>query len=140
MFEFTRKRKALKAFLLLTVLVSTVTVGSFTPYALQSMSIPLEVKEPLEIMDYPSGLSLFPGENVAFEITVQNFASVTYFVEFDFRLNDTEYQAKYVAFSNYNYSIPSGTQKLSAWLTVAPTATPANLMITVNRKTDTPSS
>jgi hypothetical protein len=139
MFESVRKRKALRAFLLLTLLISTVTVGSFAAYALQSMSIPLEVKEPLEIIDYPSGFSLFPGETVTFEITVKNLATVTYFIELDFRLNDTEYQAKYVTFSNHNYSIPPGTQKLSAWLNVAPTAPPANLMITIDRKTDPPS-
>lgn len=105
----------------------------------QSVSIPLEIKDPLKILDYPSGFSLFPGETVTFDITVQNLASVTYFVEFDFRLNDTEYQAKYVAFSNHNYSIQPGKQKLSAWITIAPTAPPANLIITIERKTDTPS-
>lgn len=103
------------------------------------MSIPLEVKEPLEILYYPTGFSLYPGETVTFEITIRNLASVTYFMEFDFSLNDTEYQSKYVTFSNTNYSIPPGTQKLSAWLTIAPTAPPASLMITVNRKTDMPS-
>jgi hypothetical protein len=121
------------------LLISTVAIGSFAAYALQPMSIPLEVKEPLEILDYPSGFSLYPGETVTFDITVRNLASVTYCVELDFHLNDTEYQSKYVTFSNTNYSIPPGTQKLSAWLTIALTAPPASLMITVSRKTDTPS-
>jgi hypothetical protein len=137
MLEPIRKRKALRAFLILTLLVSSVAVGSFAAYALQSMRIPLEVKEPLEVVDYPSGFSLYPGETINFEITVKNLATINYFIKLDFRLNDTEYQAKYVTFSNHNYSIPPGTQKLSAWLTVAPTATPATLMITINRKTDT---
>jgi hypothetical protein len=103
------------------------------------VNIPLEIKEPLEILDYPSGFSLYPGETVTFEITIQNHATITYFIELDFSLNDTEYQAKHVTFSNHNYSVAPGTQKLSAWLTVAPTAPPANLMITVSRKTDAPS-
>jgi hypothetical protein len=115
------------------------SMGIFAGYALQIVSIPLEVKEPIEILDYPSGFSLYPGETVTFDFTVQNFASVTYFVEFDFCLNDTEYQAKYVAFSNHNYSIMLGTQKLSAWLTIAPTAPPANLTVTIHRKIGTES-
>jgi hypothetical protein len=138
MFESAKKLR-LRAFLAISLLISIVTLGSFAAYAFQSISIPLEVKEPIEIIDYPSGFSLYSGETVTFEITIQNLASVTHFVELDFRLNDTEYQAKYVTFSNTNYSVPSGTQKLAAWLTVAPKAPPANLMITVNRKTDTPS-
>jgi hypothetical protein len=138
-FESMRKRKILRAFLLLPLLVSTVAVGSFAAYALQSMSIPLEVKDPLEIIDYPPSFSLYPGETAPFEITVKNLATVTYFIKLNFRLNDTDYQAKYVTFSNHNYSIVPGTQKLSAWLTVAPTAPPANLMITINRETDEPS-
>ena len=138
LFDYAKKLR-LRPFIVLTLLISIVTLGSFSAYALQSISIPLEVKDPLEILDYPSGFSLYPGETVTFDITVQNHASVTYFEEFEFRLNDTEYQTKYVAFSNHNYSIPPGTQKLSAWLTIAPTAPPANLMITIERKTDTPS-
>jgi hypothetical protein len=139
MFESSKKRRKLSAFLIITLLIFTVTVGSFAAFALQSVSVPLEVKDPLEILDYPSGFSLYPGETLTFEITVQNLASITYFVEFDFRLNDTEYQAKYVTFSNHNYSIPPGIQKLSAWLTIAQAAPPANLMVTIERKTDTPS-
>jgi hypothetical protein len=138
MFGPAKNHRSLRAFLAITLLISTVALGSFAAYALQSVSIPLEVKDPLEILDYPSGFSLYPGETVTFDITVQNLASVTYFVEFEFRLNNTDYQAKYVTFSNHNYSMPPGTQKLSAWLTVAPTASPANLLITIERKTDNP--
>ena len=131
-----KKPLRLRVFLTISLLISIVALGSFAACAFESVSIPLEVKEPLEILDYPSSFSLYPGETVTFEITVQNHASVTYFVEFDFLLNDTDYQAKYVTFSNHNYSIAPGTQKLSAWLTIAPTAPPATLVIAVNRKTD----
>ena len=133
---FVVKPRRLRVFLVISLLISVVALGSFAACAIESVSIPLEVKEPLEILDYPSGFSLYPGETVDFEITVENHASVTYFVEFDFLLNDTDYQARYVTFSEYNYTIAPGTQELSAWLTIAPTAPPANLVITVNRKTD----
>jgi hypothetical protein len=137
--ESVKKPRRLRVFLIISLLISVIALGSFAACALESISIPLEVKEPLEILDYPSGFSHYSGETANFEITVGNHASVTYFVEFEFLLNDTDYQAKYVTFSDYNYSIVPGTQNLSAWLTIAPTAPPANLVITVNRKTDTSS-
>jgi hypothetical protein len=126
--------------MLAILLIAVLSMGIFAGYALQPVSIPLEVKEPIAILDYPSSFSLYPGETANFDFTVQNFASVTYSIEFDFLLNDTEYQAKYVAFSDYNYSVSPGTQKLTAWLTIAPTAQPANLTVTINRKTDFESS
>jgi hypothetical protein len=132
------KPRKLRVFLVISLLISVIALGSFAACAFESMSIPLEVKEPLEVLDYPSGFSFFPGANVTFEITVENHAPITYFVEFDFVLNDTDYQEKYVAFSSYNYSIASGTQVLPAWIMVSQSAPPANLMITVNRKTDEP--
>ena len=138
MLKSAKRLRSFRIFKAIILSICIITFGSFTAYALQSVTIPLEIKEPLEILEYPSGFSLYPGETVTFDLTVQNHASVTYFAEFDFRLNDTEYQTKYVTFSNHNYSIPPGTQKLSAWLTIASTAPPANLMITINRKTDTP--
>jgi len=137
MFWSAKKLRSFRVFLATTLLISIATLGSLAAYALQSISIPLEVKEPLEILDYPTGFSLYPGETVTFDITVQNHASVTYFIQFEFRLNNTDYQAKYVTFSDHNYSVLPGTQKLSAWLTIAPNAPSTNLMITINRKIDT---
>jgi hypothetical protein len=124
---------------LAAILVSTLSLGSFAVNAFQSVNVPFEVKDSLEILEHPSGFSVYPGETVTFEFTVENFASVTYFVEFDFLLNDTDYQAKYVTFSNHNYSITPGIQELSAWLTVAPNAPPANLVLAINRRTNAPS-
>lgn len=130
------KNPHFKYFYTIMLVILLIVVGSFAIFAFQPINIPLEVKEAIEILDYPSsGFSLFAGENITFEITIQNLASVTHFVEFDFQLNDTEYQAKYVRFSNYNYSVPTGTQTLSAWVKIAQTAPPANLMLTTNRKT-----
>ncbi len=104
---------------------------------MQPVSIPAEVKEPLEILNYPTSFSLYPGETVNFNFTVQNSASVNYFQEFEFLVNDTSYQ-KYVTFSNTNYSIQPGIHTLNAWFTISSNAPAANFVITINKKTDTP--
>lgn len=103
---------------------------------MQPVSVPFEVKEPLEIIDYPLGFSLFAGETTTFEFTVKNYAQVTYFQEFDFTLNNSNYQNRYVTFSNHNYSIPPGSCTLNGWVTIAPSAPVANLMITINKKAE----
>ena len=122
------------------LLVSIISFSGFVVYAMQSVSIPLEVKEPLEIIDYPTGFSLYAGETTNFEFTVENHASVTIFQEFDFTLNDTDYQSKYVTFSKHNYSILPGINKLQAWLTISPNAALASFIITINKKIFTPTS
>ncbi len=95
-------------------------------------NIPLEVNDPLEILDYPSGFSLFPGETAEFSLTLQNHASLNYSVRLDCRLNDTLYQTKYVTFSNEIYTINTGNQTITSWLKVSPDAPPANVMITIS--------
>jgi hypothetical protein len=126
------KKRSYRIYLLAALLMSIVSMGIFTSYALQSVSVPLEVKEPIEILDYPSGLSLFPGETVEFNITVQNIAPITYSRFLKFSLNDTDYQTKYVTFSHENYTIVPGTQTLSAWIKVSPDAPPTNLLISID--------
>jgi len=120
-----RKWRRYRACLLAILLMAIVSTGIFAGYALQTVTIPLEVKEPLEILDYPSSFSLFPGETVEFNITVHNVAPINYSIPLEIRLNDTDYQAKYVTFSNENYTIIPGTQTLSAWLKVSPNAPPS---------------
>jgi hypothetical protein len=122
----------------IAILISILSLSGFAVHAFQSVNIPLEVKEPLEIQEYPSGFSIYPGETITFDFKIENLASVTYFTEFNFLLKDTDYQAKYVTFSDHNYSIQPGIQKLSAWVTIAPTAPPANLTLKIDRKIDTP--
>lgn len=117
---------------LIVLLATTSSVGVITGYSWQTTSIPLEIKEPIEILDYPSAISLFPGEKEALTVTVQNLASVNYSVSLDFSLNDTAYQAAYVTFSNENYTIVPGKQTLDAWLTVAPEAPIGIFLITVS--------
>ena len=114
------------------MLASTTSVGIIAGYAPPSESMPLEVKEPIEILNYPAGFSLFPGETEEFIVELQNLASINYSVALDFRLNDTEYQAEYVTFSNENYTIISGKQTLAAWLTASPEAPPGNFLLTVS--------
>jgi hypothetical protein len=121
---------------LIMLAATLVPVGVLGSYNWESVNIPVEIKDPLEIIQYPASFSLYPGETLNFKITIDNLASITYFIELDFQLNNTQYQTKYVTFSNHNYSIPPGTQKLSAWLTISPTAPPANLMMTIKQKTD----
>jgi hypothetical protein len=132
------EHRKLRGFLSIFLLISVIVLGSFAA-AFESITIPLEVKEPLEVLDYPNSFSVFPGENVTFWITVENHAPLTYFVEFDFLLNDTNYQELYVSFSSYNYSVESGVQVLPVWMMISPEAPPASFIITINRKTDTPS-
>jgi hypothetical protein len=117
---------------LLALAVSTTSIGVIAGYVLQSESIPLEIKEPIEILGCPSGFSLFPGETEEFSVTVQNAASINYSVALECCLNDTEYQAKYVIFSNETYTINSGKQILAAWLTVSSDATPGNFLVTIS--------
>jgi hypothetical protein len=96
-----------------------------------SESIPLEVKEPLEILTYPTSFSLFPGETVEFNVTIQNLASVNYSVALDFTLNDTTYQTEHVKFSNTTYTVTPGEQNINAWLKVAPNAPTGNFLVTI---------
>ncbi len=130
----TKQKLRILLFTLFTI--SIISVSGFAVYAMQSVTIPLEVKEPLEIIGYPTSFSLYSGETTNFEFTVENYASITYFQEFDFTLNDTDYQSRYITFSKHNYSIPPGTTKLSGWLTIAPSAPQENFILTINKKTD----
>ncbi len=117
--------------LCILILIASTSVGIIAGYEPPSESTPLEVKEPLQILDYPLGLSLFPGETVSFNVTLQNLASVNYSVALGFGLNDTEYQAQFVTFSSEDYTVVLGNQTLTAWLTVAPEAPPGNFLLTV---------
>jgi hypothetical protein len=122
----------IRVFCLLVLAVSITSIGVIAGYVLQSESIPLEVKEPIELIGYPTAFSLFPGETEEFNVTVQNTASINYSVTLMCSLNDTEYQAKYVIFSSEDYTVNSGTQTLAAWLTVSSDAPAGNFLVSVN--------
>ena len=134
----TSTKQKIRVIIFATLLISIISLSGFAVYAMQSVSIPLEIKDPLEIIDYPTSLSLYTGETTNFEFTVENHALVTIFQEFDFTLNNTDYQSMYVTFSNHNYSISPGTNKLQAWLTISTNAPQANFVITITKKTDIP--
>ena len=53
---------AVPLWLIVVMLVSG--IGASTYYIWQTLIIPLEVKEPLEIVSYPERLSLYPGETI----------------------------------------------------------------------------
>jgi hypothetical protein len=122
----------IRVFCLLVLAVSITSIGVIAGYVLQSESIPLEVKEPIELIGYPTAFSLFPGETEEFNVTVQNTASINYSVTLMCSLNDTEYQAKYVIFSSEDYTVNPGTQTLAAWLTVSSDAPAGNFLVSVN--------
>jgi len=130
---------------ILTILaiISSVSIFSIRTLANQSLmptSIPIEVKDPIEIIDYPSGFSLFPGETLEFDVTLQNIGPMNYSCILEFIINDTAYQNKYIKFSNEIYTVAPGKQTLSAWLTVSPTAAPASLLLTIKHSLTSPSS
>jgi hypothetical protein len=128
---------------ILTILAifSSVSIFSVRTLANQSLmpnSIPIEVKDPIEIINYPSGFSLFPGETLEFNVTLQNIGPMNYSCILEFILNDTAYQNRYIEFSNEIYTVVPGKQKLSAWLTVSPTAAPASLLLTIKHSLTSP--
>ena len=108
------------------------SVGIIAGYSPSSESIPLEVKEPIEILNHPIAFNLFPGETEEFNVTVQNLASVNYSISLTFHLNDTAYQAEHVTFSDEIYAIIPGEQTLAAWLKVSPEASTGSFLVTIN--------
>jgi len=112
-------------------LISGAGAGLLAYHVWTTIVIPLEVKEPLEIISYPSELSLFPGETEEFNITVQNHASVNYSVTLEFSLDNTTYQDNYVTFSNELYNVIPGQQILSAWLVVESQAPQLDASLTI---------
>jgi len=100
--------------------------------SLQSETINLEVKEPLEVLPFDTVLTLFPGETLEFTVTVENHASISYNACLSFSLNDTGYQEKHVAFSNNVYAIEPGENILDAWLSVSSTAPASQLEVKIS--------
>jgi hypothetical protein len=119
---------------LIAILASAASCGVIGGYVLQSNSIQLEVKEPLEILSYPEQISLFPGESKEINVQVENLAAINYSVTLKLNLNDTEYQSQYVVISSENYTILPGKQDLTASLSVSASAPPKNLLLTVSIK------
>ncbi|MEM2249308.1 MAG: family 16 glycoside hydrolase [Candidatus Bathyarchaeia archaeon] len=109
-------------------------IGASAYYVWKTLIIPMQVKEPLEIISYPTQLSLYPGETKEFNVTIKNYASVNYPVILDFSLDNTTYQESYVTFSNEIYTIIPGMQNITAWLKVESHAPPINASLTIKLK------
>ncbi len=118
---------------LFSLAILLTSTGIVTGYAaLQSETIPLEIKDPLEILAYASSLSLFPGETLQFNVDVVNHAPIGYNASLIFTLNDTVYQDEYVSFSQVVYAVEPGTNRLEAWLSVSKIAPRAELELRIN--------
>jgi len=111
---------------------SAIGLGVLAYYVWPRVTIPFEVNEPIEILSYPSQLSLFPGEKKEFNVTIQNHASLNYSVTLDFHLSNATYQTKYVTFSNENYTVNPGKQNLTAWVEVKPDATQIDTLLAID--------
>ncbi len=137
---FKKWWRKILAILAIVSSVSIFSVRSLPNQTLMPNSIPIEVKDPIEITDYPSGFSLFPGETQEFNVTLQNIGPMNYSCILEFILNDTAYQNKYIEFSSEIYTVLPGKQTLSAWLTVSPSASPASLLLTIKHSLTSPRS
>lgn len=116
----------------LGVTLASICVGASALYMVLTFTIPFEVKEPIEIMYYPSQLSLYPKDTIYFNVTIQNRASQNYTAFLDFSLGNATYENSYVTFSNATYFVRLGVQNLTAWVIVSAEAPPANTVLTVN--------
>lgn len=137
MAESKIKSTRIRCIIILAILLAS--SGVMGGYAtLQSQSVPLEIKEPLEILSSSQSLSVYPGETLPLTVTVEDHASVSYKATLTFSLNDTDFQAQYVTFSDTIYEVQPGTNILAAWLTVSSTAPAAELelTITITRNTE----
>lgn len=116
----------------LGVALTGICVGAFALYTVLTFTIPVEVRDPIEVLYYPSRLSLYPGDTIYFNVTVMNHASHDYTVFLDFSLDNSTYEANYVTFSSEIYLVHPGLQTLTAWIKVSETAPAINAVLTVN--------
>jgi len=135
--------KKINSILVMLLLISTILTtleGSHTVASIDNDSaiVEIQIEDPIRIKNYPSALNFFPGETKNFTLTILNLASVNYSITLDFRLNDTEYQFKYVTFSSSSYTITPGEQTLAAGLTVSHNAPSASLLMKIEYKSDKP--
>jgi hypothetical protein len=123
--------------LIATIIASLFFAGAIGSLAFQSVTIPVKVEDPIEILNYPIGLSFYPGQTKEFSLTIKNAADVIYTITLDFQLNDTNYQSRYVTFEKNVFTIAPGEQTLNTSLKISPNAPPATLFLTISRRSDT---
>lgn len=129
-----RKVKVGKYFVPLWLVIALLVAGVGTSlyHVWKTLTIPLEVKEPLELISCPERLSLYPGQTIEFNVIIRNHAPVNYTVFLDFSLDNITYQTQYVTFSQEVYTIVAGDNTIRAWLKVEPNAPSANVTLTVS--------
>lgn len=117
---------------ILGIALAGLSFCAFALYMALTFTVPFEVKEPIEVLYYPSRLSLYPGDTLQFNVTVRNNALQNYTVILDFSLDNMTYKNSYLTFSNETYFVGPGVHNLTAWVTVSPDAPPTNAILTVN--------
>lgn len=122
----------IRLWVIAALLISVICIGVSAYYVWKTIIIPVEVKEPLEILSYPSKLTLFPGEIKEVNVTIMNYASRNYTIILDFVLDNLAYQDNYVTFSNENYTVIPGQQNLTGWLKVQSNAPPINTSLIID--------
>lgn len=125
-------RYIVPVWLLEVLLFSGIGATVLASYVWYTVNIPIEAKEPLELLHYPSQFSFYPGEKVDFNVTLKNSASVSYAVILNFRLNNSTYQDNYVTFSDDIYVVAPGQHDLTAWLKLKADAPPMNDSLTIS--------
>ena len=128
----TLGKRVIPIWLVAVLLVSAIASTALGYVAWTTLTIPVEVNEPIEILDYPSMLSLFPGDTKQFSVSIENKASHDYNVFLEFDLDDSQYQSKYVTFSDEVYTIQPGQHDISAWFRVKSNSPTLNTTLTVH--------
>lgn len=128
--DFFRKVRGVPIWALVTLSVCLV-VGGVAAYIFGTFNVAVNVGEPLSVVASPNLLELYPNMTQAFNITVNDAATVNYLVALTFTLNDTVYQNSYVTFSNTTYTVLPGLNNLTASINVASDAPPAQLELTL---------
>ncbi|MFZ7133682.1 MAG: hypothetical protein ACOWWR_15145, partial [Eubacteriales bacterium] len=114
------------------LLVSIIASGVIANHVIQTLTIKVDIGEPLEVLSFPTELNLYPNEREEFNVTLVNHASANYSVALTCSLSETTYQENYVTFSDETFVVVSGEQNLTAWLEVDSYAPPLNASLVVD--------
>lgn len=128
--KFPKEVRGVPVWAIAALLVCLV-VGGVAAYIFATVKLAVNVEEPLSVVASPSVLGFYPNMTETFNVTVNNVAAVNYLVSLAFSLNDTAYQQSYVTLSNETYTVLPGLNNLTAYMSVAPDAPPAQLELTV---------
>jgi hypothetical protein len=125
-------RHLIPLWLIVVLLFSGIGLGLLGDYVWKTLTIPVQVKEPIEILGYPPKLSLYAGETKFFTVNLTNHGSVDYSIALNFHMSNATYQNNYVTFSNETYEIVPGQQNITAWFDVESYAPSTNDSLTID--------